>query len=359
MILRILTSAATLVFAIAIGWPATPVAGQSPGSARASTGLSPSGWTAPRTPWGDPDIQGLFTTDSELGVPFEREKAMGLRETLTDAEYKDREAQAARQAAADAEEFVAPASAQGSGGAGRTGGRGGNPEGGGGVGPPGHWLERAPRPSRRTSIVIDPPDGRVPFLNDEARKRSTVAVNARTSGQKPYDGPEALDLYDRCITRGLPHVIFPTIYNNTSQIVQGPGYVAIRYEMIHDARVIPINGGPHLPSKMTQYFGDSRGRWEGDTLVVDVTNFPSNIVNYRGAGPGLRLTERFTRIDADTVRYEVTVADPTTFSRPWTAALHLRHSNQPDVFEYACHEGNYAMRNILSGARAAEKQAQK
>jgi hypothetical protein len=336
MTLRILTSAATLVFAIAIGSPAKPVAGQSP---------------APRTPWGDPDIQGLFTTDGELGVPFERDKAMGLRETLTDAEYKDREAQAARQAAVDAEQFVAPASA-----AGGRAGRGGNPEGGGGVGPPGHWLERAPRPSRRTSIVVDPPDGRIPFLNEEARKRSTVAVNARTSGQKPYEGPEALDLYDRCITRGLPHVIFPTIYNNTSQIVQGPGYVAIRYEMIHDARVIPISGGPHLPSKMTQYFGDSRGRWEGDTLVVDVTNFPSTIVNYRGAGPGLHLTERFRRIDAETVRYEVTVTDPATFSRPWTAALHLRHSNQPDVFEYACHEGNYAMRNILSGARAAERQ---
>jgi hypothetical protein len=326
---RILASAATLVFAIAIGWQAATLLGQ-----------SSAGYAAPRTPWGDPDIQGLFTTDGELGVPFERDTAMGLRETLTDAEYKDREAQAGRQAAADAEEFVAPASTQGRGG---------------GVGPPGHWLERAPRPSRRTSIVVDPPDGRIPFLNEAARKRSTVAVNARTSGQKPYDGPEALDLYDRCITRGLPHVIFPTIYNNTSQIVQGPGYVAIRYEMIHDARVIPINGGPHLPSAMKQYFGDSRGRWEGDTLVVEVTNFPSGIVNYRGAGPGLRLTERFRRISTDTVRYEVTVSDPATFSRPWTAALHLRHSTQPDVFEYACHEGNYAMRNILSGARAAEK----
>jgi hypothetical protein len=154
---------------------------------------------------------------------------MGTRQTVTDAEFADREAQAARQAATDAEEFVASRAPVGGAG------RGGNPEGGGGVGPPGHWLERAPRPSRRTSIVIDPPDGRVPFLNDEARKRAAVAVNARTSGQKPYDGPDALDLYDRCITRGLPHVIFPTIYNNTSQIVQGPGYVAIRYEMIHDS----------------------------------------------------------------------------------------------------------------------------
>ena len=145
---------------------------------------SPAGWTAPRTPWGEPDIQGLFTTDDELGVPFERPATIGTRETVTDAEFAAREAQRpARQADADAEEFVAPR-----GGRGRAGGRGGNPEGGGGVGPPAHWLERG-RPSRRTSIVIDPPDGRIPFLNDEARKRAAVAVNARTSGQKPYDGP--------------------------------------------------------------------------------------------------------------------------------------------------------------------------
>ena len=346
MKLRVIVSAGTLAFACALGWPAPSVSGQSSAA-----------YTAPRTPWGDPDIQGLFTTDDELGVPFERPAAMGTRQTVTDAEFAEREAQAARQAVTDAEEFVAPprpaANVGGAGNAGR-----GNPEGGGGVGPPNHWLERG-KPSRRTSIVIDPPDGRIPFLNAEAQKRSTVAVNARTSGQKPYDGPQALDLYDRCITRGLPHVIFPTIYNNTSQIVQGPGYVAIRYEMIHDTRVIPIGSAPHIASSMQQYFGDSRGHWEGDTLVVDVTNFPATIVNYRGAGPGLHLTEKFRRVSADTGRYEVTVADPTTFSRPWTAALHLRISDQPDVFEYACLEGNYSMRNILSGARAAEKQAAK
>jgi hypothetical protein len=313
-----------------------PVSG--PVSAQAVAQQESRTWTVPRTPWGDPDIQGLFTTDDELGVPFERPEAMGEREFVTDAEFADREAQNRRQAAADAEEFVrAPA-----------GGRGG------GVGPPGHWLERG-QPSRRTSLVIDPKNGRIPFLNEEARKRSLVAVNARTSGQRPYDGPEALDPYDRCITRGLPHVIFPTIYNNTSQIVQGPGYVAIRYEMIHDARIIPLDDSPHLPSAVRQYFGDSRGRWEGDTLVVDVTNFPTTMVNYRGATGALHLTERFRRIDVNTVRYEVTVTDPATFSKPWTAALHLKHSEVPDVFEYACHEGNYAMRNILSGAREVEK----
>jgi hypothetical protein len=293
-----------------------------------------------RTPWGDPDIQGLFTTDDELGVPFERPEQFGDRGVVTEQEFAERQTQSTRQAEADAEEFVAP----------RTG------RGGDGTGPPNHWLERG-HPSRRTSIVIAPANGRIPYLNDEARKRSTMAVNARTTGNRPFDGPEAMDLYDRCITRGLPHVIFPTIYNNTSQIVQGPGYVAIRYEMIHDARVIPLDGRPQLSSTIRQYFGDSRGHWDGDTLVVEITNFPTNMINYRGATGALHVTERFRRVDASTVRYEVTVADPATFSSPWTAALSLKTSDQPDVFEYACHEGNYAMRNILSGARAAEKAA--
>jgi hypothetical protein len=310
------------------------------GQARAQ-GQKPADDQSFRTPWGDPDIQGLFTTDDELGVPFERPEQFGDRAGITEEEFASRQTQAVRQAEVDAEEFVAP----------RTGGRGGD-----GTGPPAHWLERG-KPSRRTSVVISPSNGRIPYLNDEARKRAAVAVNARTTGNRPFDGPQAMDLYDRCITRGLPHVIFPTIYNNTSQILQGPGYVAIRYEMIHDARVIPLDGRPQLSSTIRQYFGDSRGHWKGDTLVVEVTNFPTNIVNYRGATGALRVTERFRRVDAATVHYEVTVTDPATFSQPWTAALSLKTSDQPDVFEYACHEGNYAMRNILSGARAAEKAA--
>jgi len=293
-----------------------------------------------RTPWGDPDIQGIFTTDDELGVPFERPQQFAGRDVVSDKEFEERRAQARQQAEVDAEEVVAPRP-----------GRGGD-----GTGPPAHWLERG-KPSRRTSIIIDPPDGRIPYLNDEARKRAAGAVNQRTSGQRPYDSPASLDMYDRCITRGLPHVIFPTIYNNTSQIVQGPGFVAIRYEMIHDARVIPLDGRPQLSPAIRQYFGDSRGHWEGDSLVVEVTNFPTNMINYRGTGGGLHLVERYRRVDAQTVHYEVTVSDPATFSKPWTAALSLKSGRMPDVFEYACHEGNYAMRNILSGARAVEKAA--
>jgi hypothetical protein len=316
----------------------TVTVGLTPLQGSAQQGSTP--YTAQRTPWGDPDLQGVFTTDDELGVPFERPEQFGDRALVTDTEFAEREAQARRQAVTDAEEFAAP----------RVAGRGGD-----GTGPPAHWLERG-KPSRRTSLVIDPPDGRIPYLNEQARQRNAAAVNARTSGNRPFDGPEALDLYDRCITRGLPHVIFPTIYNNTSQIVQGPGYVAIFYEMIHDARVIPLDSRPHLSSTIRPYFGDSRGRWEGDTLVVDVTNFPSHLINYRGAGASLHVIERFSRVDDHTIRYEVTVEDPGTFTRPWTAALSLkRDPRHAQVLESACPEANYAMTNIHRGARAADK----
>src|SRR5262245_32346907 len=226
--------------------------------AGAQSGAAPASATL-RTPWGDPDIQGIFTTDDELGVPFERPEQFAGREAVSEKEFADRQTQAARQAETDAEEFVAP----------RTGGRGGD-----GTGPPAHWLERG-KPSRRTSIVIDPPDGRIPYVNDEARRRGALAA-MRTPEGINFAGPEDLDKYDRCITRGFPHVIFPTIYDNTSQVVQGPGWVSIRYEMIHDARVIPlddISRRPHISPKIRTYFGDSRGHWDGETLVVDVTNF--------------------------------------------------------------------------------------
>jgi hypothetical protein len=332
------TAAALLAASVTV----VPVAGQRSTAANAPV-KSKVPWTAPRTPWGDPDIAGIFTTDDELGVPFERPEQFAGRELVTEEEFAQRLTQAQRQADADQEEFVAPRAGAGNGAE------------GGGTGPPNHWLEHG-KPSRRTSVVVVPSDGRIPFLNEEACQRSAMAVNARTSGRRPFDGPEAMDLYDRCITRGFPHVIFPTIYDNTSQIVQGPGYVAMRYEMIHDVRVIPLDGSPHVSPRIRSYFGDSRGRWEGDTLVVDVTNFPANRVNYRGAGAALHVTERFRRVDAGTVRYEVTIEDPATFSRPWTAALSLKIDNRlAQVPEYACHEGNYAMTNILNGARAEEK----
>ena len=325
--MRLLVSAVLLAAAVA------SLSGQGPAKS----------WTAPKTAWGDPDISGLFTTDDELGVPFERPAQFGDRRFVTDEEFAQRQTQAERQDEADREAFVAP----------RQTAQGGPVAGG--TGPPAHWIERG-KPSRRTSLIIDPPDGRIPFLNEDARRRGAAAA-ARTPEGILFTGPEDLDKYDRCITRGFPHVIFPTIYDNTSQIVQGPGYVSIRYEMIHDARVIPLDNRPHLSPAIRSYFGDSRGRWEGDTLVVDVTNF-AKTAGYRGATTNLRVIERFRRTDANTVHYELTVEDETTFSRPWTASLDLKKdARQVQVPEYACHEGNYAMFNILSGARADEKAA--
>jgi hypothetical protein len=302
-------------------------------------------WKAPRTAWGDPDISGLFTTDDELGVPFERPAQFGDRQVVSDEEFKQRLVQSERQDEADREEFVAPRAAQSNGPV------------AGGTGPPAHWIERG-RPSRRTSLVIDPPDGRIPFLNDDARRRGAIAAG-RTPEGIPFNGPDDLDRYDRCITRGFPHVIFPTIYDNTSQIVQGPGWVSMRYEMIHDARVISLDGRPHVSAKIRSYFGDSRGHWEGETLVVDVTNFSAK-AGYRGATTNLHVIERFRRTDMNTVHYELTVDDPTTFSRSWTASLDLKKDpRQVQVPEYACHEGNYAMFNILSGARSEELRSKK
>jgi hypothetical protein len=259
---------------------------------------------------------------------------------VTEEEFNTRVTQSQRQAAQDAEEFVAE----------RPAGQGAD-----GTGPPAHWLERG-RPSRRTSVIVDPPDGRIPFVNDEARKRSTVAVNARTTGNKPFDGPQAMDWYDRCITRGLPHVIFPTIYNNTSEIVQGPGYVAIRYEMIHDARVIPLDGRPALPGTMRQYFGDSRGRWDGDTLVVEVAGFKDNGWLDAFGHPhsdALRVTERFHRRDFGSMEVEITVEDPKIYNRPFTFKFKQLLLPDTDLIESFCE--NEKNRDRLDRLRDAAK----
>jgi hypothetical protein len=291
----------------------------------------------PRTPWGDPDLQGTWTSEGELGIPFERSAEFGTRQLLTDEEFVQRQRQAERQLQTDNSDFdLETADISNAGQVGSA------------TSPPPHWLERGTA-SRRTSIVIDPPDGRIPPTKPQARR--VAPVGSFSNG--PFNGPEDLSMWDRCITRTLPGVTFPTVYNANSRMVQGPGYVAITYEMIHDTRIIPITQAPHISPAIRQYFGDSRGRWEGNTLVVDVTNFsPKN--SYRGSGDALHLIERFTRVDAQTMRYEVTIDDPGTWTRPWTAALDMKMQPQ-GLFEYACHEGNYGMLNMLSAARAAEK----
>src|SRR6202034_3347708 len=218
------------------------------------------------------------------------------------------------------------------------------------------WRDRGNNlvSDRRTSLISDPPDGRIPALTPEAQKR----VNETREFMRDHatDGPEGRSLAERCIswtTAGPP--MLPGPYNNATQIVQGPGYVVILSEMIHAARVIPLDGRPHVSSQIRGWMGDSRGHWDGNTLVVDTTNFSSEY-NVRGSDVILHLTERFTRVSPDVIQYEFTIDDPTAFTRAWTARIPLNKTNGP-VYEYACHEGNYAMTDILSGARAAEARA--
>ena len=197
-------------------------------------------------------------------------------------------------------------------------------------------------------------------------QRRTAAVPATwyydDSGAGTFNGPEDLSVYDRCMTRGVVGSMLPVGYSAGNQILQAPGYVAIRNEMIHETRIVPVDGRPHLSPHIRTYMGDSRGRWEGDTLVVETTNFNGKTgVGSNGraiyTSEAVRLVERFTRVDADTLRYEVTIDDPKTWTRPWTVAFPLKRDPSYYLFEYACHEGNYGLRNILSGARAAEKAA--
>ena len=331
----IMCVAAILISVIAIPLSASAQSSSPSPSAAGSSAV-------PRTPWGDPDLQGGWTSQGELGVPFERPKEFGTRQELTDEEFAKSSDRLRAERDRDNAEFDLETADRSNAGA-----------VGSATSPPPHWLERG-NPSRRTSMVIDPPDGRVPEITADARARIQRQVRG-SFGNGPWNGPKDFTLYDRCITRGVPGSMFPAVYNANTRIVQGPGFVAITYEMIHETRIIPVDGRDHIGSTIRQYHGDSRGRWEGDTLVVDARNF-SDATNYRGSGKDLHLVERFTRVGANDLRYEVTVEDATTFAKPWTAALNLK--TQPEeMFEYACHEGNHAMFNMLSAARAAEKAA--
>jgi hypothetical protein len=209
-------------------------------------------------------------------------------------------------------------------------------------------------------LITDPPNGKIPPMTAEATQRIAARAAARkASGRGPADSWEDRSLYDRCITRGLPGSMMPAIYGNGYQILQAPGYVTIIYEMIHEIRVIPLDGRPHTSSNVRSYMGDARGRWEGDTLVVETTNFREESI-YRNGNPAtFRLTERFTRTAADVVKWAVTVEDPATWTRPWTFSMPLTRDDSGDhVLEYSCHEGNLGLMNILSAARAEEKAAQ-
>jgi hypothetical protein len=282
----------------------------------------------PRTPWGDPDLQGVWSIATI--TPFERPGALAGKQVLTEEE------------AAELERTDLTANNQD-----RRDGAGTDADLARAYND--FWWDRGTKvaPTRQTSLVVDPPDGRVPALTAEGQKRATERA------ARGYDSWENRSLWERCITRGLPMI--PGPYNNNYQILQTPGYVVILHEMIHDARIIPLGAQPHLGPNIRQWFGDSRGRWEGDTLVVDTTNFTEK-ASYRGSTNGLHLIERFTRVNADTVKYEFTIDDPTTFTKKWTASIPMSHTDE-QIYEYACHEGNYGMVNLLSGARVQEKAA--
>ena len=219
------------------------------------------------------------------------------------------------------------------------------------------WLDygKTVVKTARTSLIVDPVDGKMPPLSEEGKARAAARrAAARTHG--PADSYENRSLQERCITRGLPEVTLPGPYNNNLQIVQTPGYTLIFTEMIHDARVVPMDGRPHISPNLRSWLGDSRGRWEGDTLVVDTMNFTDR-TNFRGSGANLHLVERFTRLDAATIDYRYTLDDPTTWTTPWTVAYPIVKTDGP-IYEFACHEANYGLRGILTGARYEEKAAE-
>jgi len=292
----------------------------------------------PRNAWGDPDLQGVWNYSTL--TPLERPSLLADKAELTKEEAAAfAEAQLQRQN----RDLIDSA----------VGGLNYAPESEGGVVPYNEfWYDRGTTVITSSSLVIDPSDGLLPPLTPDGERRAEARREMgreEQRGRPRADGPEDRDMGDRCITRLLPRL--PGAYNNNYQIVQTPEHVAILAEMNHDIRIIPLDGRPHLPQDLRQWLGDSRGRWEGDTLVVETVNLQAG---GRNSSADTTLVERFTRVDAETVNYEVTVNDPTTWTGAWTAAFPLTKSQVP-VYEYACHEGNYSLETVLRGARTAEK----
>jgi hypothetical protein len=292
-------------------------------------------WTAPRTPWGDPDLQGIYTNKDENNTPFERPPELAGKRMSDYGEKEMLELSKQRQEAAARQ---APTI-------------GGTAEEDTGAGPP-HWYENLEAVNAQPWLVIEPEDGRVPALTAAAKERAAARQAARRE-RGPADSYKDRGIYDRCISRGVPDSIRPIIYGSSYDITQAPGYVVVRYEMIHEARVIPLDGRPKLSPVIRQYMGDSRGRWEGDTLVVETTNIHENM-NFRGASSGLKVTERFTPVGPDRISWEARMEDPTTWESPWAIRMPLKRDDTQAIFEYACHEGNRALENILKAARAQD-----
>ena len=311
--------------------------------------LGAAGQTTPRTPWGDPDLQGTYT--NKTTTPLQRPEDLANREFLTEEEVANRE-----RTALDRNEQLLLAAAR------RT-------TVGGNVGAYNNfWLDGGTRPTGRTSLIFDPPSGRLPALTPEAERMRTDARRARAEA----DTWEDLELNDRCMIWQAGPPMLPSAYNNNFMFLQTPDYVAIQVEMIHDTRIIPLDGRSHLPSNVRQWNGDMRGHWEGDTLVIETTNLPRIEANAAAVGGDpillraangrsddtVTVIERITRVDADTLNYEFTIEDPTTWTTPFSGEFPMRRLAADELlYEYACHEGNYSMEGILGGERVLEKAA--
>jgi hypothetical protein len=309
------------------------------GLAQAPDAQRKPGYRVPRTAWGQPDIHGDYTNKDEANTPLERPQQLAGKDpsTFTEADL----ARLAAERAAVAKQIA--------------GGIGGAETGAG----PTHWYDHLSAKGSRPWFISDPPDGRLPPMTPQAQRREAAValLNNARDGEGRADSTDDRSMYDRCITRGLPGSMMPAIYGNAYQIVQAPDTIAIRYEMIHETRVIPLDGRPHVGSGVREFMGDARGRFDGDTLVVETTNFTNRThfgYNNNYNSEKLRLVERFTPIAPGRLNWEVTVNDPEVWTRPWTFAMTLTKDDSQRVFEYACHEGNYGLLHILQGARAED-----
>jgi hypothetical protein len=331
---RLLASSGVLITVFAlIGITASTVATQSnkvPALViTAYNGGAPTHYVTPKTPWGEPDLQGVWSSDDTSGIPRERPAEVGMRLYQTDEEFAARKKQV-------------QIGVQ----------RGENAVGS-------FRNDYATRAFRQTSLIVDPPDGRMPMTTADAEKRR-ASRDRGTFGDGPFNTFEDFTLYDRCITRGIVGSVLRVIYGNGNRIVQSPGVVAFSYEMIHDTRIIYTDGRPHIGQSIRQYLGDSRAHWNGDTLVVETTNLTDK-TSIGGNGNGLRhsdkmtITEQFKRVADDIIQYQFTVDDPVTYGRPFTMSMPLTPLSGGVLLPYECHEGNFAVQNALSAERAEDR----
>lgn len=314
---------------IGLGLMLCPVAG--PAAAQQSpSSKSPPFWTAPKTPWGEPDLQGMWPLNHLISTPFQRPEKYGDRRFMTDDEY----AAAQKSAQARNKRFESGAIPQ---------------------------ADSGTQVLRQTSLMSDPPNGRFPALTPKGQELYAKMHGSYKPGQTVFDSPDDFDSWDRCITRGMPVSMLPRNYNNGIRIMQSPGYVLIVLEMAHEVRTIPTDGRPALDNSIKQWLGESRGHWDGNTLVVETTNFNGRTDMTNAGVPGspplnpasenMRIIERFTRTAEDTIDYEMRVEDPEIVTRPWAVAFPLKLDNTYQMYEYACHEGNTAIRGYIETSR--------